>query len=365
MAGEYKDIIELLISELGKLGQNAQYVRRSKRLIIQKTIQDYLTRLSQKEQELLSLIQTKYQDISNENRINQLLNSMSEEGLTSYLTEASTALKEQIKVQQEEKCYADLKALFITGYRLVMTLREYFLNESIQYEVASEKGNFSFEVGEEEFLAQSRASLSSLSLAIQNGQINIDFVQKITIGSTLKNKAEASGYKIYDNLSGQDGSTFWSRGKRILKALQAEKELSGGSHGLNFGHFYEAYMHFNGNGINFTRGEQPNNIRYAAAMLALRNPTKFYEGGDIGNIQLKTNEATITHISTIRKCLEDILRILTTQKNARKQFEQIRQGFKNSGAETSIESLMIEKENEIIKYFLNKSPDAINIFLGL
>ena len=366
MASEYGKIIDLLVSELGKMSENAQYVRRSKREIIQKTIEKYLSDLSNVEKELLVLIQEKHQTLLDENRREQFMNSTSPKEISRYLTKAKEDLQKQIKSRREEQTYAELKALFITGYKLVMTLREYFLNDSILYEVASETGNFTFEIDEESFLEQSRASLSSLNLVLQDGQLNIDFVQKINIGKKLKEKAEESGYKIYENLGDENGSTFWSRGIRILHALQEEKELSGGSRGLNFGHFYEAYKYFNGNEINFSRKDQPGNTDYAAVMLALRNSNKFYKGGDVDNVQLKANEATITHISTIRKQLSDILKILTNKQiNARQQLSQIKESFVSSGAESSIEELIEKKRNEILQHFAEKGPMAIHIFWNL
>lgn len=367
MVNDYSEIIELLVSELGKLGDQAKIVRRNQRLIIQKAIEEYLIALEAKEQELFSLIQDKYMDLLDEQRRNELINSVgSAQELSILLFKAGKELQAQVKEKAEEKCYADLKKIFITGYKLVMTLREYFTNESIEYEVASESGNVVFEVGEEEFLAQSRASLSSLTINIQNGQLNIDYVQKIQIGSTLLKKAKKNERNIYENLMGQDGSTFWSRGVRILHALQQEKELTGGSRGLNFGHFFEAYTYYNGNSINFLSEQQPGNLEYAAAMLALRNSTEFYKGGDIDNKQLKANEATITHISTIRKQLVNILNILKSKDSVRSQLSQIRTSFKKSGAEDSVLNLIKSKEQEILKYFDEKVGDkGIEILLKL
>ena len=367
MPNNYSEIIELLVSELGKLGDQAKIVRKNKRLIIQKAIEEYLMALNQKEQELLSLIQSKYSDLLDEQRRNELMRSPSSaQDLSILLFKAGKELQAQVKEKAEEKCYADLKKLFITGYKLVMTLREYFTNEKIEYEVAYESGNTVFEVGEEEFLAQSRTSLSSLTIGLQNGQLNIDYVQKVQIGSTLLKKAKENERNIYENLNGQNGSTFWSRGIRILHALQQEKELSGGSRGLNFGHFFETYTYYNGNEINFLPGEQPGNLEYAAAMLALRNSTEFYKGGDVGNKQLKANEATITHISTIRKQLNNILNILTSKDSVRSQLSKIRASFKDSGAESSIINVIKGKEQEILKYFDGKIGDkGIEVLLNL
>ena len=110
METDYRDIVELLVSELGKMSDKAKIVRRNKRLIIQKTIEEYLNRLTQKEQELLSLISDKYQDLLDEERRNQLIQS--KQALSVLLFDAGKELQRQVKEKQEAQCYADLKNLF-------------------------------------------------------------------------------------------------------------------------------------------------------------------------------------------------------------------------------------------------------------
>lgn len=346
---ENQDIIDLLISELGKMSNEAEIIRKNKREIIIDTINKYLKLFADKEKELLRLLMLKTQE-ENKKQYN------TKEEVIKNLTNASKDLQKLIKEKQELQYYSDLKQLFITGYRLVMVLREYFTNDSIKYEVASERGNYTFEIDEKDLLNQSRASISSLNIVLKEGQLHIDYVQKVVIGSTLFKRAKEKGKNINENLSIQKegGTTFWSRGIRILHALQEMPELSGGRQGLNFGHFFETYTYYNGNEINFLTEKQPKNLEYAAAMLALRNSRQFYKGGDIDNKQLKANEATIGHITTIKRQLENILQILKSADKVKEKTLKIRQSFKDSGAEKGIQQLIEDKEKELAKYLKDK-----------
>lgn len=346
---ENQDIVDLLVSELGKMSNEAEIIRKNKRKIIIDAINKYLKLFADKEKELLRLLTLRAQE-ENKKQFN------TKEEIINNLTNASKDLRELVREKQELQYYSDLKQLFITGYRLIMVLREYFTNDTIKYEVASEIGDYTFEIDEKDLLNQSRAAISSLNIILREGQLHIDYVQKVVIGSTLLKKAKEKGKNINENLSIQKetGTTFWSRGIRILHALQGMPEISGGRQGLNFGHFFETYTYYNGNDINFLAEKQPKNLEYAAAMLALRNSKQFYKGGDVNNKQLKANEATIGHISTIKRQLENILQILESEDKVKEKTLKIRQSFKDSGAERGIQQLIENKKKELIEYLKDK-----------
>lgn len=311
--------LEGVIDEISELlGKESFVLKKTSVALLNKSIQLFFNRLTDIENKL----------IKDFNLSTSLLEQ--EQNLKTY----SHSLNQKIKKNNSYKTIlqAQLKEVFTYGYMLVMRIRELMLNEEIKYSVAYKRGNTSFEVSEEAILKRARLSLSSMEISIKNGRIELDVIEKISVGKRLQQDAIEG--TISSNLK---GSTKWSRGLAILEALQSRPEISGGKKGLNFGHFYEAYMYFSKNNASNTPPDPPDAVTYASYMLALRNPTKFYGGGDYEDYQLKANEATLTHLRTIKNQLLNIQTILNTQQTLKQKTAAIKQSYIAAGGKKDVD----------------------------
>ena len=240
--------------------------------------------------------------------------------------------KEIVKdLTQRTKIDQQAIAIFKTGYKMVQTIREYITSEKIEYHVVIEGGktvsSVLHSITEEQLLSKVQLDLYRFSQAVIRGEEAINFGMRFRAtkkyADILKQQAQKEKDEtfLFEELAKKpnDGSTLWSKGYQVyLKTKEwynsAPESIRKGF-GINFGHFLEAYYHMGGNAVNRTLTNF-DNITFLQFMLSLQNSTKFYEGGDYGNIQLKSNTATLTELTAIRNALESIQRILSYSKGS-------------------------------------------------
>lgn len=239
--------------------------------------------------------------------------------------------KKIVEDLQGSKIDQQAVAIFKTGYKMVQIIREYITSEKIEYHVAIEGGktvsSVLHSITEEQLLSKVQLDLYRFSQAIIKGEEAINFGMRFRATKKYANllKEQAQQEKdetfLFAELAKEpkDGSTLWSKGYKVYletrKWYNSAPESIRKGFGINFGHFLEAYYHMGGNAVNRTLTDF-DNITFLQFMLSLQNSTKFYEGGDYGNIQLKSNTATLTELTAIRNALESIQEILNYSKGS-------------------------------------------------
>lgn len=349
MSGNYDYIANSAVKSLNDSASEVAMTRQAAKEVLATEIKSFFTDLDNQETELINLV--------NKNRRtnlldNSLMEQYSQQRQGTVLNTFSRSLRKKIRKKNTEEIMNKLADLFRYGYQLAMLLRSYFSeSQEINYEIASEKRNWTFKTDENILLKHSKITIDSLKFSLDKGKISINYVMRLSNSVAFKEESEEKFGKesTVANLNSGDGSTFWSRGISILKILQEQfEEITGGTKGLNFGHFIEAYYYFNGNDINFEREKQPDGFSYGMVMMGLRNNAAFYTGGDINNIQLKANQATITSLSAIKKILKEILNLLENSNITEEEREkQIKEKFTKSGAEKGIEEMIEEQKEKI------------------
>lgn len=220
--------------------------------------------------------------------------------------------KEKILQQALINNQQETKKVLLESYALVMKLREAITGEKVEYSIGDVKTQRSFVVDESIVYEQSTISTS---LKYING-VAEDFDISIRLNSRQILDKQAETKSVTGNLSGTSGSTLWSRGVRILKILRSyynNRKNKPEGIGLNFGHFYEAYLYFGGNANNFINNyNNPSNLTYAAYMLALANSRGFQLGGDIDNLQAKINQASLI---SLKKLINELRRLYAIFSN--------------------------------------------------
>ena len=224
----------------------------------------------------------------------------------------------------KNKQYLDkLSAHFKSGYSIVHSIRKYITDQDILYHVAVEGGGKSssmiYQVSEENLLKNLELDTYRFSEALIMGEKEIlDFNMRYR--GTKTRGREAGNIILQDNLQKSlpngEGSTLWSKGYRVFQTVREwvkSNPVEGRGYGVNFGHFLEAYYAMGGNKSNHTP-EGFSSLKFFEYMISLQNSVEFYKGGDFENIQLKSNNATLTNIKTIRIVLQDILSILQNNK---------------------------------------------------
>lgn len=232
---------------------------------------------------------------------------------------------------QKSKIDQQAIAIFKTGYKMVQTIREYITSEKIEYHVAIEGGqtvsSVIHSISEDQLLSKVQLDLYRFSQSIIQGEEAINFGMRFRATKKYANLLKQQAQEEQDETflfaelakAPKEGSTLWSKGYQVYletkKWYSTAPESIRKGFGINFGHFLEAYYHMGGNAVNrtFTNFD---NITFLQFMLSLQNSTKFYEGGDYGNIQLKSNTATLTELTAIRNALESIQGILNHSKGS-------------------------------------------------
>ena len=237
--------------------------------------------------------------------------------------EQKNALITKLEIEKLEELYKE-------GYWLIMNIRKKIKGETIRYVIASEKSRIIYEVSEEQLLADlSPININEVIESIQKGALNFSMSYS---SSFKKAQGQLEDTKIIQELpKDTKGSTLWSRGYRVYQNVKdyikknpdIAKEF-----GLtvNFGHFFEAYYYLGGNKKN-RNVKNFNPLEFYAYMRVLMNSTKFYQGGDYRNFQLKSNSATLTNFSTIRKGLQKILEILDENSTPAKKEKALKTFF--------------------------------------
>lgn len=219
--------------------------------------------------------------------------------------------------------------IFKSGYYIVMRLREFIMNEKIQYHVAIEGGKTATSmlhaITEEQLLDKITIDTYRLSQAIANGESILSMTMRYNATKKYGKKVGQEEGMFLEQLP-KTGSTLWSKGYRVYKTVRdwynKDKENRKG-YGINFGHFLEAYYASGGNPDN-RKTKKFNSMKFLQLMLNLQNSVEFYKGGDSGNIQLKSNSATITSLNAIYEALLSIRGILVQgRRGAKKKLKEL------------------------------------------
>ena len=180
--------------------------------------------------------------------------------------------------------------------------------------------------------------------------------------NATKKRSEMDNNTILEAaLSKSDGSTLWSRGYKVFSTVKEwvktnSKEMTAG-YGVNFGHFLEAYYAYGGNSANRNSAilaDAGFSVKFLQVMLSLQNSDEFYSGGDVGNIQLKSNTATITNIKTIAYAIERIKNIFIQKRTSYKGELKVMFSQQNKDdINSTLVSAGTKEINEHLKELLN------------
>lgn len=223
----------------------------------------------------------------------------------------------------------ELEKLYKKGYWLIMNIRKKIKGEVIRYVIANEKSKIIYEVSEEQLLADlSPININEVIESIQKGTLNFSMNYS---SSFKKAQGQLEDTEIIQELPDGQGSTLWSKGYRVYQEVknyikQNPDEAKEFGLTVNFGHFFETYYYLGGNKKN-RNVKNFNSLEFYAYMRVLMNSTKFYQGGDYRNFQLKSNSATLTSFSTIRRGLQEILKILDENSTPAKKEKALKKFF--------------------------------------
>ena len=129
----------------------------------------------------------------------------------------------------------------------------------------------------------------------------------------------------------------------------------------NEGNFLEAFTRFlentNGNMAPFSSKGKLSNLAYQQIREAMEqtmsNPGAFYTGGDIGNLQLKGNAATISQASTIENMLNTTNILLSNIISMAYNVQASPPGGIAQSINNSVEQTIKETIEELVKPFFN------------
>lgn len=344
--------------------------------VIKKAIVQYLKYLESSKKLVYQLIdKSTFNAYFYKRRKNLMLTAGNEININSIIENFNDQRKIIQQNENAERIERILESVYKYGYSLIMLIRENIIGTKIDYSIASTSRSVEFSIDEPEFLNLIRISLSSLRLSIENGETNLNFMGKLK--GTYQKEKEMAKLNALNILKDADGTTFWSRGLRVLSALQAllyetgeYKSQKDANSGINKGHFYEAYYYYNGNKINNESSPQGgiSNLQIAGTMLALRNNKPFYKGGDYKDTQLKVEGASITSFNNIETTLRQLLQTIqqfSGEQGANLAVAEMKKIFssKEDGVKNLVEETITEKMEEI-KAMLEKSinKQVINLF---
>lgn len=212
--------------------------------------------------------------------------------------------------EAQQSVFSMLTSLFAQGYVLVNHLHNYIVGETIEYHIGIERGktrdSIIYTATEEEVVNKLQIDTYSLAKALLTGEMqSLDYSMRYraTVKSAVENEEHFSLPK--------NGSTLWSKGYRVFQAVKNY------GIGINFGHFLEAY-YLSGGNLGNRNVRNFDSVQFYQIMKSAMNSTEFYKGGDVQNIQLKSNTATVTSLQTIKKVLLEILKILSNNKMTNK-----------------------------------------------
>lgn len=132
-------------------------------------------------------------------------------------------------------------------------------------------------------------------------------------------------------------------------------------HKANEGNFLEAFTRFlentNGNMAPFSSKGKLSNLAYQQIKEAMEqtmsNPGAFYTGGDIGNLQLKGNAATISQASTIENMLNTTNSLLSNIISMAYNVQASPPGGIAQSINNSVEQTIKETIEELVKPFFS------------
>lgn len=353
-----QDIIEIF-SEGGSKLKSAQIDK------VIELLNTYLSKLKQLESEMQIFIKEKQlrEKVFAKQNILQSIVDKSSNDYRKAKHNYNVARRDMINEIRDQQYLTRAIALFKEGYKIIMFIRKTILHEEIQYHVAIEgRGNSAsriYTINEEHLLNNITMDTYSLAMSLLSAEQSLAFDMRY---NATKKRSEMDNNTILEAaLSKSDGSTLWSRGYKVFSTVKEwvktnSREITAG-YGVNFGHFLEAYYAYGGNSANRNSAilaDAGFSIKFLQVMLSLQNSDEFYSGGDVGNIQLKSNTATITNIKTIAYAIERIKNIFIQKRTSYKgelkaMFSQQNKNDINS----TLVSAGTKEINEHLKELLN------------
>ena len=167
-------------------------------------------------------------------------------------------------------------------------------------------------------------------------------------------------YKMIEQQIDQNNQSIkyekWTDEKLQQFALFRQEVLASNQWGkVNNGNILEAFLRFLTFNKNVIISPITPNLRskiYASMVATMKSPDKFFEGGDINDLQIKGLNASITNLNTLLKNLNDTLSILKAYKFNQEVLKKymrkkhINEHLNNTADET-IESIV----NKLIEFF--------------
>ena len=302
-----------------------------------------LRKLQRRGEEILETIKKREDLTSRKSSFKQqLLNSLGD------ISDETDAAKRALDEQQLHAVKERIRVLLLESYDLIMKLREALSGETIEYSIGNSTKHRSFVVDESTLYDNTSLSIS----LVRTNKVITDFNISLRISSTrIINSRTQENPK--DKIGDVEGSTLWSKGLRILEKIREfyfANQTEAKGLGINAGHFYEAYLAFNGNLINTIKDKHPDNLTYAVYMIGLANNRAFDTGGDVGNLQAKINSASLINLKTLLNELDKIKKIITNSKGA---IENLKTHFRII-QEQVVDLTLKEEKEEAIRKLLGK-----------
>ncbi len=287
----------------------------------------YLAKLKQLEGEMQEFIQEKQlrEKVYAKQSVLQSIGDKSSGEYRKAKHNYNAARRQMINEVRDQQYLTRAIALFKEGYKIIMFIRKTILHSDIEYHVAIEgRGSSSsriYTIDEEHLLNNITMDTYSLAMSLLSAEQSLAFDMRY---NATKKRSEMDNNTILEAaLSKSDGSTLWSRGYKVFTTVKEwvknnSKDITAG-YGVNFGHFVEAYYACGGNPANRNSAilaDSGFSVKFLQVMLSLQNSDEFYSGGDVGNIQLKSNTATITNIRTIAYAIEKIKNIFIAKRTS-------------------------------------------------
>lgn len=123
---------------------------------------------------------------------------------------------------------------------------------------------------------------------------------------------------------------------------------------VNNGNILEAFLRFLDRGhkpLNSTMPEYRETV-YSAMLDTMKHPAKFFEGGDINNLQVKGLNASITNINTLMKNLSEVLHILATHDVGNTVLRQhMKKQALNTQLNQKMNTIVADVTEELIQFF--------------
>lgn len=271
------------------------------------------------------------------------------------------AFQDQYKKTQVAKAQLNTKNILIEGYTILNHIGEQIRNEEILYSVTitgdkkliSQSAKvYTLKIPESEFIKLLNLNVGSLKLKSPKTIFN-------KYKGQLEGEEDGLEYEIWSQVK-QEAFSLFNNQVRIDKWRWSQ---------INEGNVLEGFLRFTGNGVNIAnvRWDKESNYWrsvYYTMQNTMKNPDAFYQGGDIGNEQIKGLYASITNIKTLINVFSDLLNIFRNFKGTRTTIEaHLKKSQVVQGIDSTIELSQQQVVEKLIQKFSSETDRNISIQL--